>query len=488
MVRRVPLVTMAIVLAVMGGCITDPQDQDDTPGGQGIDHAAIHDAIGEPIVMKEHDDTHDHTDPTHHQGSHKMELIAWSHLGITLGENGFANFVFHVTDDEDLLFIAFDGDETGGFLIVDISDPAAPVELGEYRIRGTSVQEVRVSSSGDWAVMNVQHLPTGNTIDDLLYMGPTDCWVCIHVVDVRDRSDPQLSSLFPVDLLGTHNMDFHTIDGDEYLFYVGQPLLPGNTVPGNYVGAARFIETDTTAFLVDTGHYTHIPTYGASERSFPHDVIVEQHPLTGQHIAYISHWDGGALTVDVSNPQMAELLGVNTETEPSGALAIHWFAPEPHAREDGRLIAWSAPEIGALESDAGAVRAYDVTDPAEIEQIGTWMLPGDVWIPSAYIFSGHIVIPDMDRGLLAVSHYHAGVWVLDITDPEDPRHLAYYLPHTDPDDPYEGPIWWKKPNFNPAGFMPNVYQARWHDDLLFVSERGTGLYVLEYTGPIPGPI
>jgi hypothetical protein len=116
------------------------------------------------------------------------------------------------------------------------------------------------------------------------------------------------------------------------------------------------------------------------------------------------------------------------------------------------------------------------------------MLPGQVWIPGAYIFSGHITIPDMDRGLLAVSHYHAGVWVLDISDPEDPRHLAYYLPHTDPADPYLGPVWWKKPNFDPAGFMPNVYQARWHDDLLWVSERGSGLYVLEYTGPVPGAL
>jgi hypothetical protein len=487
MARAAPFLALALVAGVMAGCLQqmDEDDGDVLGPGAPIDHAAIAKEIGEPIVMLQDDDMHDHTDPSHHMQGHNMELVAWDPLTVELGENGFANFVFHVTDDEELLFIAIDGDETGGFLIVDIEDPGDMRVLGEYWIRGTNVQEVRVSPDGDWAVMNVQHIPS---VDDVLAAGPTDCWVCIHVVDVRDRNDPQLSSLFPVELLGTHNMDFHVIDDELYLFYVGQPLLPGNTKPGNYVGAARLFATPEAAVLVDTGYYTHLPTYGAGERSFPHDVIVDRHPITGQDVAYISHWDGGAVTVDVSLPQAPVLLGVNTEMEPSGALAIHWFAPEPHPREDGRLIAWSAPEIGALDSDAGAVRAYDVTDPADFRQIGSWLLPGEVWIPGAFIFSGHIVIPDMDRGLLAVSHYHAGVWILDITDPEDPRHLAYYLPHTDPQDPYDGPIWWKKPNFDPEGFMPNVYQARWYDELLFVSERGTGLYVLEYTGPVPGPI
>ncbi len=488
MARGTPLLVAILVASVIGGClgtVDDDGDEGSSDESLGLDHDRIEAAIGEPIVMYEHDDTHDHRDPHQHNESYNMELITWDSLGIELGENGFANFVFHITDDEELLFVAIDGDEYGGFLIVDIEDPADPEVLGEYMIRGTSVQEVRVTPDGDWAVMNVQHI---SSQEDLLSMEPTDCPVCIHVVDVRDRSAPEVSSLYPVELLGTHNMDFHAIDGDLYLFYVGQPLLPYNTVPGNYVGAARFVDGGEGAALVDTGMYTHIPTYGEDVRSFPHDVIVEEHPLTGQHIAYISHWDGGAVTVDVSNPQAPQMLDTNTEREPSGALAIHWYAPEPRAREDGRVIAWSAPEIGALDSDAGAIRAYDVTDPGAVDQIGTWMVPGDVWIPNAYIFSGHTTIQDMDRGLMAVSHYHAGVWILDITEPENPRSLGFYMPHTDPEDPYEGPVWWKKPNFNPEGFLPNVYQARWHEDLLFVTERGTGLYVLEYTGPEPGPL
>ncbi len=485
MVRKAQFMVLALVVVVLAGCLTG-EDEGDNGSGQegGIDHAAIREQIGEPIVMAEDDDTHDHRNPDHHRESHNMELISWTSLDVELGENGFANFVFHEDDDEDLLFIAVDGDETGGFNIVDISNVSEPRTIGEYRIRGTSVQEVRVTPDGDWAVMNVQHIPDE---EDLLNMEPTDCPVCIHIVDIRDRGDPQVVNLHPVDVLGTHNMDFHTIDDELYLFYVGQPYGT-NTPPGNYVSAARFVDLGETAQLVDVGKYTHTETYDEDVRSFPHDVIMEEHPVTGQHVAYISHWDGGHVTVDWSDPAAPMLLDLDTTMEPSGALATHWFAPEPRVREDGRLIAWSAPEIGALDTDAGATRAFDVTDPGQIEQIAAWMLPGEVWIPEAYIFSGHITIPDMDRGLLAVSHYHAGVWILDITDPEDPRELGYYIPHTDPQEPYDGPIWWKKPNFNPDGFLPAVYQARWHDDLLFVSERGTGLYVLEYTGPVPGPL
>jgi hypothetical protein len=478
---HVMLMAITLMTAAAAGCVSGDQADDEvqTEPAPEFDHERIAALIGEPIEVD-----HDHRDPVDHVGGLNLELVSWSTLDVDLGSNGYANFVFYQDEDEDLIVVAVDGDTTGGFVIVDISDPTAPEPLGRYMIDGNNVQEVRVFPGGQYALMNVQKIPSMDNLDDPV----GECTVCMHVVDISDRSAPAFVSAFPVDLLGTHNMDIYQIDGGVYVFYVGQPLT--NAPPGNYVGIARFVEGPGHAQLVKVAEWRLATDATAEQRSFPHDVIVFEHPITDQTIAYVSHWQSGAVTVDVSVPAAPMQLDVYDDPAPSAVNNIHWMWQETAARQDGRVIGWSAPEIGQLDSGSGVIRAYDMTDPAALDQIGTWALPGNVTIPAAYIFSPHTTVPDMERGLLAVSHYHAGVWILDISDPTEPRALGYYMPNGPADGTYEGEIWWKKPNFDPEGFLPNVYQARWDPDdgTLWVSERGTGLYALNYTGPVPGPL
>ncbi|HUR24699.1 MAG TPA: hypothetical protein VM327_01640 [Candidatus Thermoplasmatota archaeon] len=487
--RGVKLLPLALAL-LLAGCFQSEGEQGEQqrlPDGR-IDHAAIAAAIGEPIVAD-----HDHTDASLHKGSHNVELVAWSSLGVPLGQNGFANFVIHEDGERTLAYVSVDGDERGGFTIVDITDVDGPEDvkvLGSYRADGNNIQEVRVTPDGRFAAMNVQAIPEPAffTSPD----GTADCGACIHVVNVEDPEAPRLVSVFPVELLGTHNLEFHILpDGQLYLFYVGQPLAGTNPDPaGNRVGIARFQELPGgNAILVPAGNLVH-DTTGDDGRSFPHDVTLAEHPLTGQTLAYVSWWQGGAIVFDASTPatqQMGEI-GRNADPAPSSALAIHWLTQEPLLRKDGRVIAWSAPEIGNLDDGTGVIRSYDVSDPTRLVQLGTWQLPGNLTIEGRYLLSPHTAVPDQATGLLAVTHYHAGVWILDMTDPAHPQALGYYLPHGGDGEPFPGPIWWKKPNFSPDGFLPNVYMARWHDGLLWVSERGTGLYALRYTGPIPGPV
>lgn len=495
---RVWILSGLLLLGVLSGCVSEPDDSaaDDDPAA-GIDHDQIAAAIGAPIVMD-----HDHNAAAEHQGGYNLEQVSYSDLGMTIGDNGFANFVIWPGDeaepevaaegDEQLALVAIDGDSQGGFAIVDIQDPGNITVLGTYWIDGNSIQEVRITPNGRFAVMNVQALPGAGTpaaLTDGDLLG--DCNVCIHVVDIQDRTQPELVSVMPVELLGTHNFHFETYDDGLYLFYVGQPLYNPWPDPGNHVYIARFEETATGAQLVPVSDFAYNPmdeTPGErDDRFFPHDVLVQDHP-DGTKVAYISYWDAGVAMFDVSDPMAPELLAVEDTRDGSGALAIHWTIQEPLARADGRVYASSAPEIGGLESDSGVVRIYNVTDPLAPEQISTWGLPGNVTIEGRYIMSPHTTMPDMQTGLLAVSHYHAGVWILDISDPTDPRHLGYYLPTGPEDAPIDGPFWWKKPNFSPDGYGPNVYQVRWHDGLLWMTDRGTGLYAMEYTGPVPGPL
>ncbi len=475
--------TLLLLGVTLAGCADVPDEPDAL-----LDHDAIARLIGEPITID-----HDHNDASLHTGSHNVDFVSWTSLGVELGVNGFANFVFWESDDgsEDLAFVAIDGDERAGFVIADVSDPLNVKVLGSYMIDGNSVQEVRVTPDGRHAAMNVQDLPAPGRLTD--GDGASDCSACIHVVNVEDRTAPRLESVTPVELLGTHNLHFEEYDDGVYLFYVGQPLLGTNPDPvGNQVTIARLQDSPGGAFLAPVSQFRH-DTSNDAGRSFPHDVLVQEHPVTGQKLAYVSHWQGGAIIFDVTNPVAPLEIGRYANPAPSELSNIHWIMQEPQARgahmpTAGRVFAWSAPEIGSLASGSGIIRAYDVTDPGVMNQVGSWRLPGTVPIEGRFIMSPHTAIPDQQRGLLAVAHYHAGVWILDIADPTNPRALGYYLPHGDPTAPYDGDIWWKKPNFSPDGFLPNAYQARWKDDLLWVTERGTGLYVLEYTGPVPGSL
>src|ERR1044072_8642858 len=337
-------------------------------------------------------------------------------------------------------FVAVDGDTRGGFVIADVTDPGAIEVVGSASVDGNNVQEVRVTPDGRFAVLNVQALPEAGflTTPD----GPADCGACLLVWNIEDRTAPRLVSALPVELLGTHNMEFHGFPDGLYLFYVGQPLAGTNPDPaGNRIGIARFEELPGGgAALVNVGTLVHDTPFDDG-RSFPHDVSVSEHPLTGQTVAYASCWRGGAITFGVTTPasRAQPEMGRSADPAPSSALAIHWLAQEPEGGRAGRVIAPRAPEIQSLDDGTGVIRSYDASDPRHLVQLGTWQLPGSLTIEGRFLLSPHVAVPDQDTGLLAVAHYHAGVWVLDMSDPAHPQALGYYLPHGPADHPYDAP-------------------------------------------------
>ena len=169
----------------------------------------------------------------------------------------------------------------GGFVIADVTDPGAIEVVGSAFVDGNNVQEVRVTPDGRFAVLNIQAIPEPEffTSPD----GISDCGACILVWNVENKAAPRLVSALPVELLGTHNMEFHEFSDGLYLFYVGQPLAGTNPDPaGNRVGIARFEEVEGSgmAFLVNVGSLLHDTTFDDG-RSFPHDVSIAEHPLTG---------------------------------------------------------------------------------------------------------------------------------------------------------------------------------------------------------------
>lgn len=470
----VPRRLLLVAALLAAGCVSAPAEHAPPPA----DPAAREALLGTPIEQ-----LHDHTDASLHTGRSGLRLVSWSPLiPEELGTEGFAGL--RVVGDH--AFLATDGAHAG-FLVVDVKDPRAPRLVSQYSTPGGASQEAVPSWDGDWVFLNLQRAPAPA---DLLADPTRGTGTGIQIVDVRDKADPRFVSFFPVEVQGTHVMTYFEWQGKPYLAFNGQPLrreLPTGATytppPGNVVKIAEIVDVAGVRTLRVVGEYRHTPSATAmtSQGCFPHDQWIEEHPRTGQLLMYVAFWDCGAVLVDISDPSMPTHVATDEQMEPSTRARIHFFRPDPTERQD-RVVAWSGPEIDESPGEPGYLRAYDVTDPAGIRQIGWWRLPGEVENDKPFLFSPHNF--DYRGDLMALAHYHAGVWVLDVSDPEDPHAIAYYLPHGNETRPFQGEVWRKTPNF-PEPYFPNVYEVKWHTSAtdgktyLLVSERGSGLYVLE---------
>ncbi|CAI8218688.1 MAG: Uncharacterised protein [Methanobacteriota archaeon] len=93
-------------------------------------------------------------------------------------------------------------------------------------------------------------------------------------------------------------------------------------------------------------------------------------------------------------------------------------------------------------------------------------------------------------GRLYISHYHAGLWVVDIetlmaakdtdnrTDINFEATVAYYLPHGQDGVPLDS-------NYYDFGWTPFLWAAEWQDGITYASCITTGLYVMQLDIDIP---
>ena len=100
-------------------------------------------------------------------------------------------------------------------------------------------------------------------------------------------------------------------------------------------------------------------------------------------------------------------------------------------------------------------------------------------MPAPYRWSTHNF--DVDHGRIIMGHYHAGVWIIDIssqTNAYAPVTMAYYQPH-------KAPLFVPR---TPLGIdVPAVWSAVQHDGLIYAGDVNSGLYVLRST-VAPSPL
>jgi uncharacterized protein (TIGR03437 family) len=296
-----------------------------------------------------------------------------------------------------------------GVMIIDISDPANPKLAGHYNpAEGGRIQDVVV-------------------INGIGYFG-AESRGGLHIVDVRNPANPIVLSQVNTDQNGHANVhEIFVADGMLYesdsrtnrvkVFDVRNPASPV---------FVRDIDTNDPrvhAAIVNNGRLFTCGLGGKTDVYDVRRVLTEQPPHLG--------------TIDS---------GTGSHSS--------WVS------NDGKILAV------ARETSNGDVRLFDITNPSNATPLAT-ISAQSLGIEA---FSPHN--PYIIGNLLFVSWYQAGLVVIDITNPSQPRLIGSY-------DTYPGTA---------SGFRGcwGVYPFLGFDRVL-LSDMDSGLYVVDATAAAIGP-
>ena len=468
--RAFPPLLVAL-LALAAGCLGAPD----------ADRASVPAAYVDPIVEQ-----HDHGDPEAHAlWTPSMRQLAFDSLGEEPGKTRGTYGEIDVHGDTAYVAVLGDGGETPGFLVVDVTERAAPKVVGFTASPGTRVADVKGEASNHWVFVAGER--GGPTSPNRVVRAAGDAAKAaqdgdprqfatrngIRVYDVSDPAAPREVAYAPSDS-GCHMVSYKQYAGGEWLFCVGVGInvyaFDGAT--GQVELAARYApRADEAAALVPRD-----PTDPLGQLFFeatPHDMTLQDDVLSGRVLMYASYWDLGLRIVDVTDPRQPVEVG-----KWAGEDAQRW-AGNVHtamAREtpDGRRLVYAIPELFEGDSVA-ALFVLDATDLGAPRLVGEWAPEGEH--PNDGIrFSTHNFQVVGDR--LYLAYYHAGVWVLDVGGDRatSPALLGYYLPH-------EKVETWKPREETNA---PNVWDVVLKDGHLYATDIDAGLYVLHYEGDALG--
>ncbi len=400
-----------------------------------------------------------------HQGSENLELIGHNDLSDGLVGPGSGYIEVDVVGDLALVSSVFG---SRGVSIVNVSDPANMRVLSHiYNLDDN--WDARLSTDGKFLFLGCQGsgafectgLDPASEAPSVTGGGPcasiASCEGGIAVYSLEDPTAPAFIDY--VEMGFTHNVYTFMMHGKYYFMNAA-------------VTIAEWDPQNGTTQIAST------------EISGVHDIVVQQHPLTGQMLLYTG--SGGYMSIwDVTDPFLPVLVG-NVEPAEGQDIPPMWHEQTPLPC----LVAGRHLTIGAGESGGGTaapVAVVDTTDPANPVYLGKWQLPDAASLTeqNSYRFSLHNIDANCD-GQVAIGHYHAGVWVFDVSTTErmaNPVTLAYYQPH---ERSISGA--WSPVNTAPIGAFAsadasNVWAAMWSEDgkTLFVPDMSTGLYALAPT-------
>lgn len=455
-------VAAVAALILVAGCLSKDDERTNEPN--------LPEPAGD-VVPPEHctftppdfTDLHNHADASLHTAFCDMDLVGHTFMDDAAELGTLPGGFIDASLVEGWAFVSNWGPGRS-LSIVDISNPAAPRHVSDFWAYPL-LDAAQAGAASHW---DVSSFPEGDLVVlpsqvsaglDGLGEGTQPSGGGLFLVNVADKESPYLESFTPIldpDALipvGVHNANALTVAGQRY--------VAASTANG------------ITILLAVEGEPGKRSLREVSRVPGMHDTTVQTHPLTGR--TYIYGAQGGVYITDITDPTAPEVISFT----PDGPELDSYHQVVP----SDVLIGGRHYTISATETTGPPIRltVLDTTDPVNPEIVGHWILPADVQgTGGPYRFSPHNL--DFDHGRVYLGHYHAGVWVLDLSSPEraaNPVPLGYYQPHRQEAFVPRTPM---------GADVPSVWAALRHTDgYIYAVDVNTGLYVLDYSGP-PSPL
>ena len=354
----------------------------------------------------------------------------------------------HINLNDGHAYFAHMGDHGIGTSIVDVRDPESPRLVTQIPVP-EGIHSHKVQVVGDTLLVNYERYKGGRGQGGL------------KVFDVSNPVEPREVGFLPMSGKGVHRMTYWEepyayVTGSEegwndqffMIVDVSDPSRPREVgrwwMPGQHLAGGEQLE---------------LP---------PGRISKLHHAIVRGDRAYCGWWDQGLVILDIADKEQPKLVShLDFGAYQSGC--THTCLPLP-----GRDVLVVTDESTANECREVAkhVRVIDISDERNPREVSRFPVPGGDYPVRGGRFGPHN-LHEMRPGTLQdsntvyLTYFNAGVRVVDVSEPTDPREVAYFIP--------EAPEGRKTIQMNDLIVDEN--------GLIYASDRfGGGLYIFELTG------
>jgi hypothetical protein len=361
-------------------------------------------------------------------------------------------------------------DNPGGFRVLDISNPAAPVKLGQFKCFG------RQSDVSIWRDLVFVSVDTPNSKPECGSPAATpdeyasgSAWEGLRVVSIANPANPvQLAAVYTACGSHTHGLVPDEANGRLLVYIQSYPLAGQGPdcnasshrkvsvveVPLANPAAAKVISTvdvspaigchDITVMLprriAGVACLTESQMWDVSDLAHPKVISHIRNPAINiQHSTTFS-WDGKTLVIgdELGGADFSPGCGPGGDHVPLGAL---WF--------------------------------YDVSDPANPTAKASYRIPRTV--PTIFCTAHNFNMIPLTSGkqILVSAWYNGGTTVVDFTDPANPHELGFYTPKA----PVQAATW------SSYWYNGRIYSNNFDEDVNSITEKSRGFDVLSINHP-----